>query len=664
MGASLPPRGASRLTHRTIRSRCPAHGPRPRPVAAGHPRRGSTSAPFPARTLARPRRGARRGRRAYRPALPGPFVLDDWGSIEGSTAIRAPGAVRVPSLPSCSARAARCTGVTFALDWRAAGLDPVRFHAVRLGLHLLARPRLRVAPGPPCPAVTRAPALALVVAGAFALHPIQAESVAYAAQRAEVLSSLLYLAALLLLDRAAATWPGSRSALAWGGGVLTWWSAWGRRASPSRRPGPSSSTSRWWPGPASAGPPRSLRRTGRGLLLAAPLLALAAWSAALHFRAFAAAPGGGAGFAETPGPGAYFLTQLRVTWLYLRLSPGPTPSPSTGPSRHDVLRRPGCRGRAGWVLLLALASWLWLRAERADGPRPASRLAAFGLLLWPVVLSPTSSFVPVTDLAVEHRVYLASLGPLLAGAVGIDALLHRLLPRPRAAVAGAAAAGIVLLALATSLGARASTFGSADALWREAAAASPGNARAWTNLGLALHRRGDLAGAEAAYARAWTVATSPGRVVSLARNHAALLLAAGRTGEALALVIAGSRSRPTTLRSAPTAPPPSPPSAESPRRCPRPAAPPRSPPETRSCATTSARPSPRWATGPGRSPSSRPRRRSTRAAPSTRPRRGSRSPGCSGRTRPAPPSPAPSRSPVRAPLRSTPRVAPRRWGAP
>ena len=52
-------------------------------------------------------------------------------------------------------------------------------------------------------AAERQRGVALVIAGTFALHPIQAESVAYAAQRAEVLSALFTLAALVRLDRAA-----------------------------------------------------------------------------------------------------------------------------------------------------------------------------------------------------------------------------------------------------------------------------------------------------------------------------------------------------------------------------------------------------------------------------------------------------------------------------
>jgi Flp pilus assembly protein TadD len=194
---------------------------------------------------------------------------------------------------------------------------------------------------------------------------------------------------------------------------------------------------------------------------------------------------------------------------------------------------------AGALAMVALAGVLWVRAERSAVPRPAERLAAFGILFWFVALSPTSSFVPVMDLAVEHRVYLASIGPFLAVTVGADALLHRLLPARRAASASAVLGSLVLLALGLGLVSRARVWRSAEALWREAATASPDNGRAWTNLGLELARRGDRAGAETAYGRAWAVVRQPARVVSLARNHSGLLLETGRTAEALAVLDRG-----------------------------------------------------------------------------------------------------------------------------
>jgi Flp pilus assembly protein TadD len=480
---------------------------------------------------------------AYAPSLQGPFVLDDWGSIQANMRLRQPQAVYVPSPAEMLGPSRPVTEVTFAVDWRAAGLDPARYRAVGLALHLAAAtlaffflvPLLRRARHP------RPRGLALLVAGVFVLHPIQAEAVAYVAQRSEVLSSLLYLLALVLLDRAAAGWGTVRGAAAWAGGACSWLVAMGAKSIALSAPGTFLADQLVVATVPESGPGPLRRRTLRALALASPLLALGAWSAALHFRSFAEHPGGGAGFSATPlSAGAYFLTQLRVQWLYLRLLFWPRGlafdrsfEPSAG------LDGTVLAAAAGALALVALAGFLWVRAERSPDPRPAERLVSFGILFWFVVLSPTSSFVPVTDLAVEHRVYLASLGPFLASAVAADALLFRLLPAPRAALAAGALGSMVLLALGLTLVSRARTWASAEALWREAAAASPDNPRAWTNLGLELARRGDRAGAEAAYVRAWTVVRQAGRVVSLARNHAAVLLDTGRPTDALAVVDRG-----------------------------------------------------------------------------------------------------------------------------
>ncbi len=480
---------------------------------------------------------------AYAPALPGPFVLDDWGSIEANMRLRSPGAVRIPTPREMLGPTRPVTEVTFALDWQAAGLEPYRYHVVSLLLHLATviaafsfLSSLLRRSGHPRPR-----GIALVVAGLFALHPIQAESVAYAAQRSEVLASLLYLLALGLLDRAAVGWPGWRGMASWAGAGLAWLVGMGAKTIAISAPGAFLLDQAVVAPAAERGAAPLRRRAARALLLAAPLLALAAWSASLHFRSFEAAPGGGAGFTATAlGSGAYFLTQLRVQWLYLRLLAWPDAlafdrafAPSTGVDAAVLA------AGVGIGVLLGIAGWLWLRAERADGPRPAERLGAFGILFWFVALSPTSSFVPVADLAVEHRVYLASLGPFLAVSVGADALVRRLVPRPRAAAAGAALAVATLLGLGLALASQARLWTSAEALWGAAAAASPGNPRAWTNLGLARNQRGDRAGAEAAYQRAWTVVREPGRAASLARNHAALLIEAGRPAEALSVVDRG-----------------------------------------------------------------------------------------------------------------------------
>jgi tetratricopeptide (TPR) repeat protein len=323
---------------------------------------------------------------AYGPALAGPFVLDDWGTIQANMRLRQPSAVRVPSPAEMLGPSRPVTEVTFAVDYRAAGLDPARFHAVSLALHLAAAvlafaflaPLLRRA-GHPCPR-----GVALVVAGIFALHPVQAEAVAYAAQRSEVLASLLYLLALALLDRSAAGWGTGRGAAAWAGGALGWLLAMGSKTIAISVPG-AFFVDQAVVAPASERGTAPLRRRSlRALALAAPLLALGAWSATLHFRSFAANPGGGAGFSETPlSAGAYFVTQPRVQWLYLRLLAWPRGlafdrffEPSLGPDGAVLA------AGAGLVALLALAALgklgrpaeALVDARRAVAPAPGDPL--------------------------------------------------------------------------------------------------------------------------------------------------------------------------------------------------------------------------------------------------------------------------------------------------
>jgi len=94
----------------------------------------------------------------------------------------------------------------------------------------------------------------------------------------------------------------------------------------------------------------------------------------------------------------------------------------------------------------------------------------------------------VVDLAVEHRGYLASLGPFLLVVVAAEALLARPLTRRASAIAGAALASVALISLALALDALGRTWGSPEAIFREAVSISPDNPRARTTLGLTLQR--------------------------------------------------------------------------------------------------------------------------------------------------------------------------------
>ncbi|MEI7703817.1 MAG: hypothetical protein WCK73_04380 [Deltaproteobacteria bacterium] len=479
---------------------------------------------------------------AYQPSLDGGFNLDDDRVVTWNPELRRPDAMLLPGLREMIGTGRPLTSVTLAYDLRD-GLDPRRFHRTGLLLHLLATAtvflflrRLLRRVGH-----ARAAGVALVVTALFALHPIQMESAAYVSQRAEVLSAILYLGTLLLLDAAARRAWNWKGLVAWAGGVVGWIFAMAAKAVAMSLPGAFVAEELVLAPSGERGWGAARRRGLRAVLLSLPIAGLVAWSATLQFAAFEAMPSAGAGFTATSfSPWQYLLTQLRVQWLYLRLLAWPSALSIDRPyTASQGLDAPSVAAALGVAALVALAFWLWSRAERSDRDAPAPRLAAFGIFFWFIVLSPTSSVVPVLDLAVEHRVYLASLGPFLALGVAVDALLFgRLAPRA-ARMAAAALTLALLLPLGLTLASRAEAWSSSLGIWREAYALDPGSERIVVNLAIALRRSGDIPGAEATFQKAWGVVRKPHGVVSLSVNHGSLLIDLGRPAEALVILDRG-----------------------------------------------------------------------------------------------------------------------------
>jgi tetratricopeptide (TPR) repeat protein len=143
----------------------------------------------------------------------------------------------------------------------------------------------------------------------------------------------------------------------------------------------------------------------------------------------------------------------------------------------------------GWPVANTLGAILW----------PTALLSALGLAtlwaLWRVpplgflgacfflVLAPTSSVLPIIDLAFEHRMYLPLAAVVVAGVVAVDAALAR--------VSAPAWIGVALLvAIATPISTatvlRNRDYRSAEALWRSVVDGAPNNPRGQMNLGVAL----------------------------------------------------------------------------------------------------------------------------------------------------------------------------------
>ncbi len=185
---------------------------------------------------------------------------------------------------------------------------------------------------------------------------------------------------------------------------------------------------------------------------------------------------------------SYLLTQFRVIVTYVRLMILPVGQnlDYDYPIAHSFWDPPV---GASFLFLLGLgAAGVYLLVRS-----PRFRLAGFGIVWFFVTLSIESSIVPIHDVIFEHRVYLASVGFLLAGSiVFIDLLGRRLI-----------AAGLVAVVIAGTLAAatyrRNLVWENELTLWTDVVAKSPNKPRAHNNLATAYAKLGRLNDAVAEY---------------------------------------------------------------------------------------------------------------------------------------------------------------------
>ncbi|HEX9307698.1 MAG TPA: tetratricopeptide repeat protein, partial [Anaeromyxobacter sp.] len=378
---------------------------------------------------------------------------------------------------------------------------------------------------------------AFAVAALFALHPLQSQAVAYVSQRAEALAGALTLASLLLLLASDERPPG-RARVAWrAAGALSFVLALAAKPTAAVLPAAWLIHAAWFPAPnEEAAPP--LRRAVRRLPAAVPLLLLAALGAAAGIAATSGSSHAGFGIAWL-GPVRYGLTQLRVLPRYVALLLWPAGQTVDWDVRWSrSLLDPPTTLAAGIAVALAIAAAFVLE-RRTRAPRSrvaaAARLAAFGALWFVLVLAPTSSVVPLADLLVEHRLYLASLGIFLPAAAGAVLLLDAAPSRVR--LAGALAGALALAGLGVATHARSRLWATELALWTDAAEKSPGKARVRLNLGHAYASAGRLREAAGEYRLALALAgdhSVSGREVMIDLAYVHLDL--GEMGEAAPLL--------------------------------------------------------------------------------------------------------------------------------
>ncbi|GAB4108027.1 MAG: hypothetical protein Kow00105_13550 [Phycisphaeraceae bacterium] len=115
-----------------------------------------------------------------------------------------------------------------------------------------------------------------------------------------------------------------------------------------------------------------------------------------------------------------------------------------------------------------------------------------------LILAPTSSFMPIADLAVEHRMYLPLIPVITLSVVTVYWILHKCVPA-RNTVFGFLLAFVAACSLGLQTVARNYDYHSRITLWSSVVEVRPNNARAWHNLAAALNDEGHWDQAIACY---------------------------------------------------------------------------------------------------------------------------------------------------------------------
>ena len=183
----------------------------------------------------------------------------------------------------------------------------------------------------------------------------------------------------------------------------------------------------------------------------------------------------------------YLLTQVRALWVYTRLFFAPI-------AQNLDYDMPISRTLWDYGSWLSLLSWVVL-AGIAWTKRKEWPLASFGFFLFLILLSPTSSILPIRDVLVERRMYMAVFALSL---VAVE-FLRRWKTSTTTLAVLTAVIGVGLMAITYQ---RNEVWGSALSLWSDAAAKSPNKARPHFQLAYAHYEKGQCVQASRSYARA------------------------------------------------------------------------------------------------------------------------------------------------------------------
>jgi len=447
----------------------------------------------------------------YLNTLGNPFIFDDEPSILGDATVRDLGAALRESPASMFTLAGDdprpLVTISLAVNYAIDGYEPRGYHLFNTAVHIagalalfglvrrtLLLPRWRER------FEASAAWWAFAVALLWVAHPLNTQAVTYVIQRAESMMGMFFLVAMYAAVRQWESPPGSSGtpgsfgdSSASGGGI-----GWGVACVAAALLGswckqvivvlPVVLLAYDWV--MLRGEPLNTWVKRRGVTIAA-LFVVSGWLAARSVGV-ATDETSSAGFVlPITTPLGYLISQCWVVLHYLRLAfwpdvlvldyfwlpsiPKDTPAEAVG---GLVMTR---------VLPFVIPMVLLFGASVYGLAR--RRWWGFCGVAFFLILAPTSSIMPIADLAVEHRMYLPLTCVVALAVFAVGTLLRMLAPEHAHKIGG----GAVLL-IAAALGSRTFIrnydYASAVRIWDQVVVDRPHNPRGWQNLGAALLTEG------------------------------------------------------------------------------------------------------------------------------------------------------------------------------
>lgn len=364
--------------------------------------------------------------------------------------------------------------------------------------------------------------LALFGAAIFLAHPLQAESVAYIASRSETLAVFFLFGAyalFLYLRRQGIGWaPAVAVLLLFGMAQLT-------KEYAVVLIGLLLLTDVMFPIATESQPASSLNSIKRNWRLYLPIVLAGVAGVSFVLRTLSSARTAGFQVKEAT-PMEYLFTQFRAWWGYVGLFVFPFGLNVD----HEFSFSRSIADSWSWAgLLLAVLSVGAAVRYRRQYP-----LAAFGCLIFFLLLLPTSSFIPIADPFVERRMYLPMLGLIL---MVIELVRKTQLETKMPLVL----AGIIAV-LAVFTFQRSALWGNEVALWSDAVAGSPNKVRPQFQLAFAHYTAGQCSTAVAEFEKAARLGPPTNELLA---DWGLALDCAGRPDEARAKFDQAAQKHPT-----------------------------------------------------------------------------------------------------------------------